>query len=121
VAIAAVIDKGGLQRRLDSRHLRQIDVAFDLFLGGRLEIEFFETGAAGNNYPSLLGVGGVDKHALCHSGRTPRRAAAAVLKTAGDAVLCGRKLCVGKPGVFDIIASRDFFFGVASTNTLGFG
>ena len=27
VAIAAVIDEGGLQRRLDARHLRQIDVA----------------------------------------------------------------------------------------------
>ncbi len=27
VAVAAVIDKSGLQRRLDARHLRQIDVA----------------------------------------------------------------------------------------------
>ena len=27
VAIAAVIDEGGLQRRLDARHFRQIDVA----------------------------------------------------------------------------------------------
>ncbi len=27
VAVAAVIDEGGLQRRLDARHLRQIDIA----------------------------------------------------------------------------------------------
>ena len=27
VTIAAVIDEGGLQRRLDARHLRQIDIA----------------------------------------------------------------------------------------------
>ena len=27
VAIAAVVDESGLQRRLDARHLRQIDIA----------------------------------------------------------------------------------------------
>jgi hypothetical protein len=32
-------------------------------------------------------VGGVDKHALCHSGRTPGRAAAAAAKAAGGAIL----------------------------------
>jgi len=53
-------------------------------------------------------VGGVDEHALCHSGRTPRRAAAATLKAAGDAVLCGRK-----PVAFEIIASRKSVIGVA--------
>ena len=31
VAIAAVVDEGGLQRRLDPRHLGQIDVAAKLF------------------------------------------------------------------------------------------
>ena len=34
VAIAAVIDERGLQRRLDARHLRQIDVAAKLFTVG---------------------------------------------------------------------------------------
>ena len=34
VAIAAVVDEGGLQRRLDARHLGQIDVAAKLFTGG---------------------------------------------------------------------------------------
>ena len=34
VAIAAVVDEGGLQRRLDPRHLRQVDVAAKLFTGG---------------------------------------------------------------------------------------
>jgi hypothetical protein len=36
-------------------------------------------------------MGGIDKHALCHSGETPKHAAAATLNVAGDAVLCGRK------------------------------
>ena len=31
VAVAAVVDKGGLQRRFDPHHLGQINVAFDLF------------------------------------------------------------------------------------------
>jgi hypothetical protein len=33
VAIAAVIDESGLQRRLYPDDFRQVDVAFDLFLG----------------------------------------------------------------------------------------
>jgi hypothetical protein len=61
-------------------------------------------------------VGGIDKHALCHSGRTPRRAAAATLKAVGGAVLCGRK-----PVAFEIMASRKSIISVASSNTLGFG
>ena len=34
VAVAAVVDEGGLQRRLDARHLGQIDVAAELFTVG---------------------------------------------------------------------------------------
>ena len=34
VAIAAVVDEGGLQRRLDARDLGQIDVAAELFTVG---------------------------------------------------------------------------------------
>jgi|SRR5882762_5246922 len=61
-------------------------------------------------------MGGVDEHALCHSGRTPRRAAAAASEAAGGAVLWGRK-----PGACEIMASRASFIGVASANTPGFG
>ena len=34
VAIAAVVDEGGLQRRLDARHLGQIDITAKLFTVG---------------------------------------------------------------------------------------
>ncbi len=76
VPVAAIIDKGGLQRRLDPRDFREIDVAFYLFLGRRLEIELFEPVAAEHHNPSLFGVGSVDEHALCHSDGTPGRTAA---------------------------------------------
>ena len=34
VAVAAVVDEGGLQRRLDPRHLGEIDIAAKLFAVG---------------------------------------------------------------------------------------
>jgi hypothetical protein len=42
VAIAAVIDERRLQRRFDPGYLGEIDVAFELFAGGRLDVEFFK-------------------------------------------------------------------------------
>ena len=66
VAIAAVVHERGLQRRLDARHLRKIDVAAKLFTIGRLEVEFFDTIAAQNHHPGLLRVGGIDKHFVGH-------------------------------------------------------
>ena len=32
VAVAAIFDEGGLKRRFDARHARQIDVSFELLL-----------------------------------------------------------------------------------------
>src|ERR1700676_5091802 len=121
VSIAAVVDKGRLQRRLDPRYLCQIDVAFDLFLRGRLEIEFLETSATGHHHPGFFGVGSIDKHALGHWGATPGRAAAATLKAAGGALLCVRTLFGMKPEASEIIASLKSVIGVASANTLGLG
>ena len=46
VAIAAVIDESSLQRRLDARHLRQIDVAPELLTISGFEVEFFDAIAA---------------------------------------------------------------------------
>jgi hypothetical protein len=57
-------------------------------------------------------MGGVDEHALWHSGGTPRRAAAAASEAAGGAVLWG-----GKPVASDVMASRDSVIGVASVIT----
>ena len=62
VAVAAVVDEGGLQRRLDARHLGQIDVAAQRLLVGRFEVEFFDAVTLQHDHPGLFRVGGVDNH-----------------------------------------------------------
>ena len=42
VAVAAVFDEGGLQRRLHARHFGEIDVAAERLLVGGFEIEFLD-------------------------------------------------------------------------------
>ena len=42
VAVAAIIDEGGLERRLHARHLRQIDIAAKRLLVGGFEVEFLD-------------------------------------------------------------------------------
>ena len=66
VAIAAVIDEGGLQRRLDPRDLGEIDVAAKLFAVGGFEVEFLDAIAAQNDHPGFLRVGRVDEHFVGH-------------------------------------------------------
>ena len=66
VAVAAVVDEGGLQRRLDARHLGEIDVAAKLFTVGGFEVEFFDAVAAQNHHPGLLRVGRIDEHFVGH-------------------------------------------------------
>src|SRR6185312_4031379 len=109
VPVAAVIDKGGLQRRLYPRDLGEVDVSLYLFFRRRFEIELVETVAAEDHDPSLLGVGGVDEHASCHSAKTPRRAGTAAAKAGGGAISwAGKRVWVG------LIASQMSFFCVAS-------
>ena len=115
VPVPAIFDKRRLQRRLDPRYLREIDVSFYLLFGRRLEIEFLEPIAVEHHDPSLLGVGGIDKHTLRHSGRTPRPAAALVFKASGGAVFC-----MGKPVVFAFMASRISSVASRRQNTPGF-
>jgi hypothetical protein len=80
VAIASILDEGGLQRRFDPRDLRQIDIAAQLFALRGLEIKFFDAVAADHDDPGLLRVGGIDKHFVGHfgtldgGGRAGRRA-----------------------------------------------
>jgi len=80
VAVAAILDEGGLQRRFDPRDLRQINIAAQLFALRGLEIKFFDAVAADHNDPGLLRVGGIDKHFVGHfgtldgGGRAGRRA-----------------------------------------------
>jgi len=68
VAIAAIFDEGGLQRRLDARDLGEIDVAAQLLALGGLEIKFFDAIAADHDDPGLFRVGGVDQHFVGHFG-----------------------------------------------------
>ncbi len=64
VAVAAIFDEGGLQRRFDPRDLCEIDIAAQLFALRGLEIKFFDAVAADHDDPGLLRVGGIDQ-AFC--------------------------------------------------------
>ena len=66
LAIAAIFDKGGLQRRFDPRHLGKIDVSFERPLGSGFEIKFLDFGTVENDHPGLFRVAGVDEHTFGH-------------------------------------------------------
>ncbi len=66
LAVAAIFDKGGLQRRLHARHFRKIDISLERPLGGGLEIKFLDPGTVENDHPCFFRVVGVDEHALGH-------------------------------------------------------
>lgn len=66
VAIAAVLNEGGLQRRLDPRDFREVDVAAQLLALGRLEIKFLDAISAHHNHPGLFRMGGIDQHFVGH-------------------------------------------------------
>jgi hypothetical protein len=68
VAVAAVFDEGGLQRRLYARYLGEIDVSTQLFALGGLEIKLFDAIAADHDDPGLLRVGSIDQHFVGHFG-----------------------------------------------------
>ncbi|MNL66392.1 hypothetical protein D3C87_1908500 [compost metagenome] len=54
VAVAAVVDEGGLERGLHPGDLRQIDIAADLLLMFRLEVELFYAVPANDNDARLF-------------------------------------------------------------------
>ena len=66
MAVATVIHEGGLKRGFDPRDLRQVDVACQLPLVQRLEIEFLDIVSVCHDNPGFLGMGGIDEHRLCH-------------------------------------------------------
>ncbi len=73
VAVAAVLDEGGLQRGLHPHHAREVDVALERKPIGGLEIELLDSGAVHHDHPGLFRVGRVDQHALGHGMDAPRR------------------------------------------------
>jgi len=66
VAVTAIFDKGGLQRRFDARDLGEIDIAAELLALGGLEIKLFDAIATDHDDPGLLRVGGIDQHFVRH-------------------------------------------------------
>jgi hypothetical protein len=66
VPVAAVVDEGRLQRRLDPGYLGEIDVSAKLLAVSGLKVEFLDPIAAKHDHPGLLGVRRVDKHFVGH-------------------------------------------------------
>src|ERR1043166_1545057 len=64
--VAAVFDEGRLQRRLDARHLGEIDISLEGPLAGGFEIKFVDLLAVEYDHPGLLRATGVYQHALGH-------------------------------------------------------
>jgi hypothetical protein len=60
VAVAAIFDEGGLQRRLYARDLGEIDISTQLLALSGLEVKFFDAVATDHNDPGLFRVGGID-------------------------------------------------------------
>jgi hypothetical protein len=66
VTVAAELDERRLQRRLDARHAREIDVALELLLAGGFEIEFVQLVSVENDHAGFFRVGRVDQHTFSH-------------------------------------------------------
>ena len=66
VAVAAIIDEGGLERGLHARHLGQIDIALELLVLGRFEIELLDPVTLAARAPGLFPVARIDQHTHCH-------------------------------------------------------
>jgi hypothetical protein len=66
VPVAAVLDEGGLERRLHANDLGEVDIALELSLARRLDVEIFEAVTVQHHHAGLFRVAGVDQHALCH-------------------------------------------------------
>jgi hypothetical protein len=68
VAVAAILDEGGLQGWLNPRDLREVDITAQLLALGRLEIKFLDAVATNDNNPGLFRVGSIDQHLVGHIG-----------------------------------------------------
>ena len=62
VAVAAVLDEGGLERGLHAGHLGEVDIAAKLAPVGGLEVEFLDPRPVNRDDPGLLRVHRVDEH-----------------------------------------------------------
>ena len=73
VAVFAVVDEAGLERRLDARHHRLVDVALALLAPFELGLEVEQLLAIDDGQAPLFRLRGVDQHAFhVHSSRCAR-------------------------------------------------
>ena len=66
VTVAAIIDEGGLERRLHARHFGEIDIALELLVLGRFEIELLDPVTFDDRDPGFFPVARIDQHTHCH-------------------------------------------------------
>ncbi len=67
MAVAAIIDKRRLQRRFYAGDLGKVDIAFELLVLGRFEVEFLDPVTFDDRDPGLFPVARIDQHTHCHS------------------------------------------------------
>ena len=77
VPAAAIFHETGLQRGLHPHHAGEVDIAFQLLLGGTLNVEILKTLTVQHHHAGLFRVGGVDQHAFCHSAKNSEESPAA--------------------------------------------
>ena len=75
VPVAAEVDEGRLQRRFDPGYLGKVDIALDLLVFGRLEVELFNPVALQHRHPGFFLVARIDQHARGHQRISVRAAA----------------------------------------------
>ena len=66
VAVAAILDKGGLERGLHPGHFGEIDVSAELFVAGCFEVEIVNLAVVDDGHPCFFGMGRVDQHKSAH-------------------------------------------------------
>jgi hypothetical protein len=68
MAVAAIFDKGRLQRWFYPRDLGEVNIAAQLLALSGFKIKFFDAIAADHDDPGLFRVGGIDQHLVGHFG-----------------------------------------------------
>ncbi|KCZ96385.1 ribonuclease E [Hyphomonas hirschiana VP5] len=66
VAVATILDKSRLERRLHTGHFGEIDVSAELFVAGCLKVEIVNLAVVDDGHPRFFGVGSVDQHQSAH-------------------------------------------------------
>ena len=64
--VSAVIDEGGLKRRLHASHFRQVNVTSERFLACGFEIELVDSATSQHHNPGLFRVGRIYNHLVGH-------------------------------------------------------